>query len=114
MVIHRNEMKVEEKENMRGGDGKACITHLLDGGTQRNARLFAEIVLEPGASIGYHQHESETEYYFIVSGNGIVNDDGKDVEVKPGDAIITGEGASHAIKNSGTVPLVFYAIIITY
>ena len=114
MVIHRNEMKSEVKERMRDGEGSTNLTYLLDGSTQKNARMFAEITLNPGCSIGYHQHESETEYYFIVSGSGTVNDDGKEVQVKQGDSIITGNGASHSIKNTGTAPLVFHAVIVTY
>ena len=114
MVIHRNEMKTEDKEKMRNGEGNTHLTYLLDGSTQKNARMFAEITLNQGCSIGYHRHDSETEYYFILSGTGSVNDDGKEVDVKPGDSIITGNGASHSIKNIGSVPLVFHAIIITY
>jgi len=114
MVINRNEMKVEDKECMRNGEGNTHFTYLLDGSTQKNARLFAEITLKPGCSIGYHRHDSETEYYFILSGTGTVNDDGKEVQVKQGDSVITGNGASHSIKNTGSVPLVFHAIIVTY
>ena len=114
MVVHRNEMKVEDKEKMRDGEGSTHLIYLLDGSTEKNARMFAEVTLKPGCSIGYHQHVSETEYYFILSGNGTVNDDGKEVQVKQGDSIITGNGASHSIKNSGTVPLVFHAVIVTY
>ena len=114
MVIHRGEMKVEEKERMRDGEGFTRLTYLLDAENEKNARMFAEVTLDPGSSIGYHQHETETEYYFILSGTGIVNDDGKETEVKQGDAIITGNGASHSIKNNGAVPLVFHAVIVTY
>jgi len=114
MVIHRNEMKVEEKVKMRDGEGSAQLTYLLDGAKEKNARMFAEITMKPGSSIGYHKHESETEYYFILSGSATVNDDGKEVQVKPGDSVITGNGASHGIKNTGSVPLVFYAVIVTY
>jgi mannose-6-phosphate isomerase-like protein (cupin superfamily) len=114
MVIHRNEMKVEDKERLRDGEGNTRLTYLLDAGAEKNARMFAEITLNPGCSIGYHRHDSETEYYFILSGTGLVNDDGKEVEVKQGDSVITGNGASHSIKNTGTGPLVFHAIIVTY
>ena len=114
MVIQRSEMKKEVKERMRDGEGAVNLTHLLDASTQKNARMFAEVTINPGSSIGYHQHVNETEYYFIISGNGTVNDDGKEVAVKQGDAIITGNGASHGIKNTGTVPLVFVAVIVTY
>ena len=114
MVVHRNEMKVEEKERMRDGEGLTRLTYLLDGSAEKNARMFAEVTLNPGCSIGYHQHESETEYYFIVSGTGLVNDNGTEVEVKQGASIITGNGAFHSIKNTGTEPLVFHAVIVTY
>jgi len=114
MVINRNEMKVEDKERLRDGEGNTHMTYLLDGSAQKNARLFAEVTLNPGCSIGYHRHDSETEYYFILSGTGSVNDDGKEVHVKQGDSVITGNGASHSIKNTGSVPLVFHAIIVTY
>ena len=114
MIIHRHEMKVEQKERMRDGEGTANITYLLDAANEKNARLFAEMTLNPGCSIGYHQHEAETEYYFILSGTGTVNDDGKEVVVKQGDSVITGNGASHSIKNTGSEPLVFQAVIVTY
>ena len=114
MVIHRNEMKVEEMERLREGEGKTKMTYLLDASNEKNTRLLAEITLNPGCSIGYHKHEAETEYYFILSGEGSVNDDGKEVPVKQGDSIITGNGASHSIKNTGSDPLVFHAVIITY
>ena len=114
MVIHRNEMKTEEKERLRDGDGVLQMVHLVDGSTQKNARLFAEFTVNPGCSIGYHVHEKETEYYFILSGTAIVNDDGKEVEVKQGDSVITGNGASHSIRNPGPAPLKFLAVIVTY
>ena len=114
MVIRRNEMKTEKKERLRDGDGNCHFVYLLDGSKEKNARLFAEITLNPGCSIGYHQHDSETEYFFILSGSGTVNDNGKEVQVNQGDSIITGSGASHSIKNTGTAPLVLHAVIVTY
>jgi mannose-6-phosphate isomerase-like protein (cupin superfamily) len=114
MVIHRNEMKSEDKEKMRGGEGITSFTHLVDCEKEKNIRMLAELTLLPGASIGNHNHDSETEYYLILSGNGTVNDNGKDIPVKTGDAMITGNGAAHSIKNTGTVPLVFHAVIVTY
>ncbi|MDR2618798.1 MAG: cupin domain-containing protein [Treponema sp.] len=114
MVIRRQDMKVELKEKMRDGEGTVQLIHLLDAGGEKNARMFAEITLKPGCSIGYHQHNSETEYFFIISGTGTVKDDGKEVQVKQGDSIITGNGAFHSIKNTGTEPLVFHAVIVTY
>ena len=114
MIINRSEMKTESKEKMRDGNGIITITHLVNSEGEKNVHLIAEVILPPGASIGEHRHDAETEYYLILSGNGLVNDNGKEMEVKAGDTIITGGGASHSIANNGDVPLVFTAVIVTY
>jgi len=107
-------MKTEVKEKMRGGDGSVAFTHLVDCENEKNIRMLAELTLQPGSSVGYHNHESETEYYLILSGSGTVNDDGELKPVKAGDVVITGNGASHGITNTGAAPLVMHAIIVTY
>jgi quercetin dioxygenase-like cupin family protein len=112
MIIQRSEMKVEVKEQMRGGEGITQFTYLVDGDKIPHARMMAEIVLQPGCSIGEHVHDNETEYYIIVRGTGTVNDNGEVKQVRPCDAVITGGGASHSITNTGTEELVFHAIII--
>ena len=114
MVIHRNEMKLEVKEKMREGEGSTNITYLVDTEKEKHTRMLAEITLNPGCSIGYHQHINETEYYFIISGTAVVNDNGTEATLKAGDSMVTGNGASHSIKNQGETALVFHAVIITY
>ena len=114
MIIHRNEMKTEVKEKMRGGEGSTAFVHLADCEKEKNIRMLAELTLQPGSSIGKHSHDNETEYYIILSGSGMVDDNGKETQVKTGDAVITGNGAFHSITNTGSVPLVFHAAIVTY
>ena len=114
MVIQRSGMKTETKEKMRGGTGETVHVHIVDCENEKNIRLLAELTLQPGCSIGNHSHENETEYYIILSGTGTVNDNGTDIAVNAGDAVITGNGASHSISNTGAVPLVFHAVIVTY
>jgi mannose-6-phosphate isomerase-like protein (cupin superfamily) len=107
-------MKTETKEKMRDGEGHVSFVHLADCEKEENIRLLAELTLLPGASIGNHKHEKETEYFIILSGSGTVDDAGKQTPVRAGDAIITGNGASHSIKNTGNVPLVLHAVIVTH
>lgn len=113
MVIGRNEMKTETREKMRGGEGNVKFVHLAEAAKENHTRILAEITLDPGCSVGYHDHQDETEYYFFLSGTGIANDNGKEITVNAGDSMITGNGASHGVKNTGNVPLVFHAVIIT-
>jgi len=114
MIIHRNEMKVEVKEKMRGGLGNTTLVHLVDGATMKNARLLSEVTIPPGASIGQHSHDKETEYYIILEGSGVVADDGVDKTVVAGDVVETGNGTGHSITNNGSKPLKLIAVIITY
>jgi mannose-6-phosphate isomerase-like protein (cupin superfamily) len=76
--------------------------------------LCAELVLPPDASIGLHEHAGEDEVYIVQQGSGIINVDGKETEVESGDAILTGRGASHSIKNTGNKDLVITAVIMLY
>jgi mannose-6-phosphate isomerase-like protein (cupin superfamily) len=110
MHISRDDMTIEYKEKLRGGEGTAKFTHLapLDG----RVTLFSEVSLPPGASIGYHRHDGETEYYVFVSGTGTLNDNGTDCQVAAGDVTVTGDGCSHNLTNTGECDLVLYALIV--
>jgi mannose-6-phosphate isomerase-like protein (cupin superfamily) len=107
-------MQVEQREKMRGGEGIVRFTHFVAEKSQKNTRLAAEVELPPGASIGSHAHDTETEYFIFLEGAGMANDNGVEVPVQKGDVMITGNGAFHSLKNTGPVPLIFNAIIVTH
>jgi mannose-6-phosphate isomerase-like protein (cupin superfamily) len=114
MIIKRENMKTEERENMRGGPGVTKLVHLDSPENMKNCRLVSEIILPPGAGIGEHEHINETEYYIITQGEGVVCDNGVDTPVKNGDLVVTPHGNSHDITNTGSVDLKFFAVIVTY
>ena len=79
MVNFKANHPQEVRHEMRGGKGDVTITKVVSEGLCPNARMFATITLPVGASIGYHVHENETELFCFVSGEGKVNDDGREV-----------------------------------
>ena len=115
MIRLHKDMLVDVRENMRGGAGKIQISHIFKkdelGG---KCRLFAKITIQPGDSIGFHEHHDEEEVFYVISGNAAVDDAGTSKEVGPGDAILTGGGKGHAIENIGTTPLELVAVILLY
>lgn len=113
MIIKKSEMKYETRKEMRGGPGEVEILHMIDPASMTNARLMAELTLAPGSGIGPHRHDKETEYYIITEGSGIVIEDDGKKNVSKGDIVITGNGQSHSIENTGDGPLKFIAVIIT-
>lgn len=71
---------------------------------------FRKRVLHPGAAIGYHL-QKEDEVYYVLSGAGTMQMNGKEFPVQAGDAILTRPGSSHGLKQTGKDDLV---LIINY
>ena len=68
-------------------------------------------IINPGASLEPHQHESVEHVYFILNGVGIVRVGDEEQEIREGDAIYMPPRLTHAMRNTGTYPLRFLAII---
>lgn len=106
-------MKTEIIKNMCGGEGEVIIDHVL-GEKELNGKcgLYAQVTINPGSSLGYHEHHNESETYYILSGEAEYNDNGKARIVKPGDVTFTPDGCGHALRPIGSAPVVFMALII--
>lgn len=107
------ELKTEKIENMCGGEGHVIIKHIL-GEKELNGKcgLYAQVTIEPGCSLGYHEHHNESETYYILSGQGDYDDNGTVCPVKAGDVTFTPDNHGHGLKNTGDTDLVFMALII--
>ena len=115
MIKKKAAQEIEARKNMRGGTGEVTVRHYLKPEEiKARTRLCAELVLPPGASIGPHDHVDEDEIYIIQKGQGLMTDGGMEFPVTAGDAILTGQGASHSIKNTGAEDLIITAVIIKY
>ncbi|MCP1101489.1 mannose-6-phosphate isomerase-like protein (cupin superfamily) [Aequitasia blattaphilus] len=101
------------KQNLHGGEGQVSVKNILTENEMKDkCGLFGEIVIEPGASLGFHMHEGESETYYILSGEGIYDDNGTTYPVGPGEVTFTPSGSGHGMVNSGSEDLVFMALII--
>lgn len=116
-MIKRNEdMTVNVKLNMRGGDGQAVIKEVLDKGEYKgSSRLVGVITLEPGCSIGAHIHENEEEIFYIIEGTATYDDNGKTEILKAGDSCVCLGGEKHSLANrTENETLTVFAVILTY
>jgi quercetin dioxygenase-like cupin family protein len=115
MIKRAEEMITDLKHQMRGGNGTVELTHIFkQDELTGKARLFARITLKKGCSIGLHSHDAEEEIYYIIQGKAVVNDNGNITEIKAGDAVLTGNGASHFIENNEDEPMVMIAVILLF
>ena len=98
---------------VQNGKGLVHIKELTDKeGLYNHGRLFAHVTIEPGHSIGDHPHIHETEFYYILKGEGVFNDNGTEVIMHAGDIGATGYGEYHGMENRSDEPLEFIALIV--
>lgn len=115
MIKRKDDMKTTVKVHMREGDGQVLVTDLLNKGEFKGAsRLLATLTLEPGCSIGAHEHVKEEEVFYVVQGEASYYDNGEWVTLYPGDSCVCLGGQTHSIANRGDKTLVVVAVILTY
>ena len=112
MYIKKENLKVVTEENAKGVS-TLFINNLVDF-EEKNPKLrtFALAKLIPGEEVEFHIHEGESEQYYIISGEGEYNDNGKIIPICPGTSTFTPSGEGHGIKNTGSESLKFIALII--
>lgn len=112
-MIKFNEQLKDEVEYNHNGDIKLYLSDLAEFDTKNpKLRTFALARLKQGEEVDLHKHEGECEYYYIISGTGIYNDNGNTMDIFPGAVTFTPSGESHGIKNTGSGMLEFIALII--
>ena len=74
--------------------------------------MFAKVILPAGAAVDVHSHHGETETYYILTGQGVYDDNGSTCEVGPGDVTFCDDGGSHGLKNTGDTDMECLAVII--
>mgnify|MGYP000525174637 CR=1 FL=1 len=75
MIRRKNDVRVRPVENAQGGEGTVTFYDwLLPEEAAGHGRVFSKLVIPPGASIGYHEHEGEFEAYTVLSGEATVDE----------------------------------------
>ena len=108
-LIPANEIKAQNKAN---GKGEITICHILGSEQLGGNDMFARVTIPAGCSIGYHEHQHETEWYYLLKGEAVYNDNGVEVPMHAGDLSITPHGEGHALENRSTEPVELIALIV--
>ena len=115
MIKRKGSYEVDVRENMRGGKGAVRIEHFWKKDELKaKTRLCAKLTIQPGDSIGFHDHVDEEEVYLILRGQGQLSDGVNESIVNAGDTILTGDGAGHSVAALGDEPLEMIAVIVQY
>lgn len=99
-------MEVSVIPNFKGGEKEFRAQMFWDGTTR-----IMKGCLIPGASIGEHIHEGNSEILFVLSGEGTIIDDGAASPIVAGQCTYCPKGHRHSLVNTGCEDLVFYAAV---
>ena len=113
MITRLKDIQPTSTEHARGGNGTMLGYELADASQLKGkAKMFKLLELEPGSSIGPHSHIDDFEIYFILDGEGVVDEGNGPVPVSCGDTIYTADGQAHSIACAGSQTLRFIACVI--
>lgn len=103
----------EERRHIADGDGECIILHKFEREQlYGKCRLCGEIIIPPGHSIGMHAHGPDAEIYYMLSGELVsISPDGGEEQFLPGDAMLTGGGDSHSVRNDADKDAKMLAIV---
>lgn len=108
-----DEMHTEVKHRLRGGEGDPVTRQIFSpeelGG---RVEMFNIMTLQPGESVGVHDHVTNGEAYLILSGSVTVTDDAESRVLNTGDAEFCADGHTHSIRNHTDAPASFLALIL--
>ena len=104
-LYRRQDMRREPLPNCHNGVGALDWITVLDNTTpgaplSRKVLFIHDDILAPGVSIGVHPHDHE-EYYYILSGEGVMTLDSERVPITAGDLTAIYPGGSHGLENTG-------------
>jgi len=112
MVKFHDDLRVKYEYNDEGKNAYSLFNLADFEGMSKRVRLFSYVEIDCGEEVAYHVHEGETENYYIISGKGLYNDNGKVCEIGPGATTFTPSGHGHSLKNIEKGKIWFVAMII--
>lgn len=107
MILNFDTITEQIIPSFKGGEGQ-FKTHMYTDGACKIMRAS----LEPGASIGVHTHETDSEVIFMLKGTGVVLSDGEKEVLPAGSCHYCPQGHSHSLRNESDEVIAFYAVVV--
>ena len=112
MIKTKEQIIVKTEQNPKG-ETMMYLADLRDfEGNNPRLRMYSHVKLSPNETVEFHIHEGESEYYYILKGKGLYDDNGEKIEVTEGTITFTPSGSGHGITNTGDEILEFMALVI--
>ena len=112
MIKTREEQIKTSEDNPEGKKAFDLYDLSKFEGINSKIKQFSYVEIDVGEEVPFHVHEGNAENYYIISGEGLYNDNGKEIPVSDGVITFTPSGEGHALKNVGKDKLCFIALVL--
>lgn len=106
MIIKFKEIEEKELVNFKGGEKSLFTKMIVD---DNNRIMMSRLV--PGASIGEHIHDVNSEIIYVLEGNGVIICDGKEEKISSGECHYCEKGSTHTFINNSQNDIIFFAVV---
>jgi quercetin dioxygenase-like cupin family protein len=105
--MHWVQSKTVDQINLPGRQWKKLIGPDVGG---CNNMIMGLVTFPPGSDPGQHQHETEEEIIYVLSGKGETKVGDSIYPLEPGVTVFTEPGIPHGVKTIGDEPLVLISV----
>lgn len=106
MKVKFDEIPVQVLKNFKGGEKELNAKMYTD----ENNKIMISY-LTPGASIGVHKHEGNSEIIYFLKGKAAIIFNGEKLIYKAGECHYCPEGKSHTMINEFDENVEFFAVV---
>lgn len=106
MIIDFSKIEETVFSNFKGGE-KYYEANMF---TDKNNKIMKGRLV-PGATIGAHTHETNSEVIYFLAGRGKVLYDGEYLDISEGLCHYCPQGHSHSLINDSNGDLIFFAVV---
>ena len=106
MILDYKTMETTVLPNFKGGEKEYAAQMFFDG---TNRIMKGKLI--PGASIGLHTHETNSEMIYVLEGEGCMILDGQEEILCADMCHYCPKGHSHTFINKSDKDLIFFAVV---
>lgn len=106
MIIDFGKISENGMQNFKGGCKSVGMKAFSD-----NLNRIMMLRLEPGASIGLHTHQTNSEIMLMLHGNGHIIYDDVEFDLHEGECHYCPKGHTHSLLNNSDSDIVVYAVV---
>jgi mannose-6-phosphate isomerase-like protein (cupin superfamily) len=103
--VYAFDVSALEEKVAHNGLGTILAKRVVKRPVSDPALRFVDLVeVPPGSTIGQHRHGADQEIYIAISGHALIELDGRETLLGPGDVAVNRPGGVHALTVTGDEP----------